>query len=130
MAQVIFCTCFVPLTLGCSKCDNEPSFQQGEYIPIFPLPPVAMLKKCPNKNHHKCFTKALDKQLFQAHSVEELVAWLVESEKECSLEAYARELNMNSEPEGEDCHGYWMSKQLYSRPSHLFNAHQISSESH
>lgn len=69
-------------------------------MPILPLPPVAVLKKCTSKNHHKCFTKALEKQLFQAHSVEELVVWLVESEKECTLEAYVKEIKLDKE-EGE-----------------------------
>lgn len=97
-------SCF-SLPPGCSRCDNEPSFQQGDHIPIFPLPPVAMLKKCSSKNHHKCFTKALEKQLFQAHSVEELVVWLVESEKECSLEAYVKDMRLDKEETGSVAEG-------------------------
>ena len=81
---------------GCSQCDNEPSFQQGDHVPILPLPPVAILQKCSSMNHHKCFTKALQKQLFQAHSVEELVVWLLESEKECTIEAYVEQMQLRS----------------------------------
>jgi len=83
---------FISIRPGCNLCDNEPSFQQGDHIPIFPLPPVAVLKKCTSSNHHKCFSKALDKQLFQAHSVEELVVWLVEAESDVTLETYASQL--------------------------------------
>jgi hypothetical protein len=79
-------------------CNNEPSFQQGEHVPIPPLPPVAVLKKCPSRNHHKCFTKCLDQDTWQAHSVEELVVWMVESEKDCPFEEYAKTMK---EPAGE-----------------------------
>ena len=65
-------------------------------MPILPLPPVAILMKCSSTNHHKCFTKTLEKQLFQANSVEELVVWLVESEKDCSLEAYVEQMQLVS----------------------------------
>ena len=65
-------------------------------MPIFPLPPVAILNKCSSRNHHKCFTKALEKQLLQAHSVEELVVWLVESEKDCTLDAYVEQMQFVS----------------------------------
>ncbi len=77
---------------GCTMCNNEPSFQPGEHIPVPPLPPVAVLKKCMSRNHHKCFTKCLEKDPWQAHSVEELVVWMVESEKDCSFEDYAKAL--------------------------------------
>ncbi len=77
-------------------CNNEPSFQKGEHIPIPPLPPVAVLKKCNNRNHHKCFTKSLEQDLWQAHSVEELVVWIVESEKDCSFEEFAKALRLDA----------------------------------
>ena len=78
-------------------CNNEPSFQKGESIPIPPLPPVAVLRKCSSRNHHKCFTKSLDQDLWQAHSVEELVVWIVESEKDCSFDEFAKELQLDAE---------------------------------
>lgn len=96
----MFLLSLLSVSSGCNQCDNEPSFQQGDHIPILPLPPVAVLKKCSNKNHHKCFTKALEKQLFQAHSVEELVVWLVEGEKESTLEAYVKEMSLDKEERG------------------------------
>lgn len=83
------------LAAGCDICNNEPSFQKGEHIPLPPLPPVAVLQKCPSRNHHKCFTKSLEKDLRQAHSVEELVVWIVESEKDCSFEEYIKEANLD-----------------------------------
>lgn len=58
------------------------------------MPPVAVLQKCPNRNHHRCFTHSLEKDLRQAHSVEELVVWIVESEKDCSFEEFAREAKL------------------------------------
>ena len=62
-------------------------------MPIPPLPPVATIKKCQQKNHHKCYTKSLLSNEKFAHSVEALVVWIVESEEECSFEEYAmREL--------------------------------------
>ena len=61
-------------------CNNQPCFQRGEHVPLPPLPPVGRIKKCAQRNHHKCFSKALDANPFFAHSVEELVVWTVESE--------------------------------------------------
>ena len=84
-------------------CNNEPSFQKGEHIPLPPLPPVAVLKKCSNRNHHKCFTKSLQQDLWQAHSVEEMVVWIVESEKDCSFEEFLKEIPLE-EPKG----GAWL----------------------
>ena len=66
---------------GCDLCDNEPCFKRGTHIPIPPLPPVAIIKKCERTNHHKCFSKSLESNEWYAHSVEELVIWVVESEK-------------------------------------------------
>ncbi len=85
--------------VGCGLCNNEPSFRKGEHIPLPPLPPVAVLRKCPSRNHHKCFTKCLEQDLFQAHSVEEMVVWIVESEKDCSFEEFLGELQLD-EPKG------------------------------
>ena len=45
-----------------------------------PLPPVAVIKKCGSVNHHKCFGQAMQFDSRLAHSVEELVVWLIESE--------------------------------------------------
>lgn len=69
------------ISSGCDLCDNEPCFKKGEYVPIPPLPPLAIIKKCSNSNHHKCFLKSLESNEWFAHSVEELVVWIVESEK-------------------------------------------------
>ena len=63
-------------------------------MPVPPLPPVAVLKKCSSRNHHKCFTKCLEQDSWQAHSVEELVVWIVASEKDCSFEQYAKTLDL------------------------------------
>ena len=83
--QSIFC----PARLGCSLCDNEPLFKMGEHVAVPPLPPVAIIKKCEKLNHHKCFAQSLEADQRFAHSVEELVVWMVESEKECSFEQFA-----------------------------------------
>ena len=69
-------------------CDNEPLFKQGEHVAVPPLPPVAIIKKCEKRNHHKCFAQSLEADQRFAHSVEELVVWLVESEIECSFEQF------------------------------------------
>ena len=53
-----------------------------------PLPPVAIIRKCEKRNHHKCFAQSLEADQRFAHSVEELVVWLVESEIECSFEQF------------------------------------------
>ncbi len=60
-------------------------------MPLPPLPPVATIKKCPQKNHHKCYTKSLKSNEMFAHSVEALVVWIVESEEECSFEEFVAE---------------------------------------
>lgn len=84
-AQSIFCL----VCLGCSLCDNEPLFKLGEHVAVPPLPPVAIIKKCEKVNHHKCFAQSLEADQRFAHSVEELVVWMVESENECSFEQFA-----------------------------------------
>ena len=75
--------------LGCVLCDNEPLFKHGEHVAVPPLPPVAIIKKCEKLNHHKCFAQSLEADQRFAHSVEELVVWIVESENECSFEQFA-----------------------------------------
>ena len=67
-------------------------------MPILPLPPVAILKKYSSysMNHHKYFTKALYKQLFQVHFVKELVVWMVERKKECTTEAYVEQMHLQT----------------------------------
>ena len=70
-------------------CNNEPLFKQGEHVAVPPLPPVAIIKKCEKLNHHKCFAQSLEADHRFAHSIEELVVWLVESENECSFEQFA-----------------------------------------
>lgn len=74
---------------GCVLCDNEPLFKHGEHVAVPPLPPVAIIKKCEKLNHHKCFAQSLEADQRFAHSVEELVVWIVESENECSFEQFA-----------------------------------------
>lgn len=76
-------------------------------MPLPPLPPVAVLKKCPSRNHHKCFTKCLDQDPWQAHSVEELVVWMVESEKDCSFEEYLMEAKLDVSK------GWWFVLRLF-----------------
>ena len=75
--------------LGCGLCDNEPLFKHGEHVAVPPLPPVAIIKKCEKFNHHKCFAQSLEVDQRFAHSVEELIVWMVESENECSFEQFA-----------------------------------------
>lgn len=85
---------------GCTLCDNEPCFERGEPVPLPPLPPVATIKKCPQKNHHKCYTKSLKSNEMFAHSVEALVVWIVESEEECSFEEFVAQKLPSSLPVG------------------------------
>ena len=66
---------------GCKECANELCFDRGDFLPIPRLPPIANIRKCSKTNHHKCFQKCLQSNLKFAHSVEELVVWLVESDK-------------------------------------------------
>ena len=92
---ISICTCHIIfkslylLFLGCVLCDNEPLFKHGEPVAVPPLPPVAIIKKCEKLNHHKCFAQSLEADQRFAHSVEELVVWMVESENECSFEQFA-----------------------------------------
>lgn len=85
-------TSYVPSFKGCVLCDNEPLFKHGEHVAVPPLPPVAIIKKCEKLNHHKCFAQSLEADQRFAHSVEELVVWMVESENECSFEQFASSL--------------------------------------
>ena len=66
---------------GCDLCDNEPCFPRGSHVAIPPLPPIAVIKRCQSSNHHKCFAKSMESSELFAHSVEQLVVWIVESEK-------------------------------------------------
>ena len=66
---------------GCKECNNEPCFDSDDYVPLHPLPPVATIRRCSLKNHHKCFQKSLESNPKFAHSIQQLVVWLIESEK-------------------------------------------------
>ena len=73
---------------GCKECSNEPCFDSDDHVPIHPLPPVANIRKCQLKNHHKCFQKSLESNPKFAHSIEQLVVWLIESEKGTTVRVY------------------------------------------
>lgn len=88
MNDVYYTVLYLLFFLGCNLCDNEPLYKHGEHVAVPPLPPVAIIKKCEKFNHHKCFAQSLDADQRFAHSVEELVVWMVESENECSFEQF------------------------------------------
>jgi hypothetical protein len=79
-----------PVTVipGCKECNNEPCFDSDDYVPLHPLPPVAIIRRCSLKNHHKCFQKSLESNPKFAHSIQQLVVWLIESEKDCTFEEF------------------------------------------
>jgi hypothetical protein len=70
------------------------NFGDFDVIPVAPLPRAKTMSQystfryCINDNHYRCFKVYIDNEFWYAHSVEELVIWTVEKEKDCSFSQF------------------------------------------